>query len=157
GGSVLRSVPPRVIETIARGVGEVAPDARVLVATGEPIVGAALLGLDALAADASSKARARAELDAAVAEVHTEDVANRPPPSPPPPAGLSSSTRPPAARGAPRVLRRAPRRSRPCAREARAAGRNWSRTSAPPLRSGSQGSEPRSAPRPPSSACSPRS
>jgi N-acetylglucosamine kinase-like BadF-type ATPase len=66
GGRVLRAVPASVVETIARGVQEVAPDARVLVAPSEPIVGAALLALDAVAADASARARARAELDAAV-------------------------------------------------------------------------------------------
>jgi len=66
GGRLLRALSPRVVETIARGVQEVAPNARVLVAPSEPIVGAALLGLDALAADAGASARARAELDAAV-------------------------------------------------------------------------------------------
>jgi N-acetylglucosamine kinase-like BadF-type ATPase len=66
GGRLLRAVSPTVIETIARGVHELAPNARVVVAASEPIVGAALLGLDALAADASALARARAELDAAV-------------------------------------------------------------------------------------------
>jgi N-acetylglucosamine kinase-like BadF-type ATPase len=66
GGRLLRAVSPSVVETIARGVQEVAPKARVLVSPSEPIVGAALLGLDALAASASASARARAELDAAV-------------------------------------------------------------------------------------------
>ncbi len=65
GGRLLRAASPSVVEIIARGVHEVAPNARVLVAPSEPIVGAALLGLDALAADASASARARAELDAA--------------------------------------------------------------------------------------------
>jgi N-acetylglucosamine kinase-like BadF-type ATPase len=69
GGRVLRAVSSNVIETIARGVKQVAPDARVLVTASEPIVGAALLGLDALGASPSAKARARAELDAAVAEL----------------------------------------------------------------------------------------
>jgi N-acetylglucosamine kinase-like BadF-type ATPase len=69
GGSLLRAVPPAVVETIALGIAEVAPDARVLVSPSEPIVGAALLGLDAVAADASAIARARAELDAAAAEL----------------------------------------------------------------------------------------
>jgi hypothetical protein len=59
-------VAPSVIETIATGVREVAPDACIVVAPSEPIVGAALLGLDALAADAGARTRARAELDAAV-------------------------------------------------------------------------------------------
>ncbi len=74
GGGVLRAVPVGVVETIARGVAQVAPDARVMVARSEPIVGAALLGLDAIGADASAKARARAELDAAVAELSSAVV-----------------------------------------------------------------------------------
>jgi N-acetylglucosamine kinase-like BadF-type ATPase len=69
GGRLLRAVSPSVIETIARGVDEAAPNARVLVAPSEPIVGATLLGLDALLADDSAEARARAELDAAVAAI----------------------------------------------------------------------------------------
>jgi N-acetylglucosamine kinase-like BadF-type ATPase len=74
GGSVLRAVSPGVVEAIARGVGQVAPDARVVVAPSEPIVGAALLGLDAIGAGPTAKARARAELDAAVAELSTAVV-----------------------------------------------------------------------------------
>jgi N-acetylglucosamine kinase-like BadF-type ATPase len=66
GGGLLRAVPPSAVERIAQGVQEVASNARVLVAPSEPIVGAALLGLDALAADALASARARGELDAAV-------------------------------------------------------------------------------------------
>jgi N-acetylglucosamine kinase-like BadF-type ATPase len=66
GGRLLRAVSPSVVQTIARGVQEVTPNARVLVAASEPIVGAALLALDALAADGSASVRARAELDAAV-------------------------------------------------------------------------------------------
>jgi N-acetylglucosamine kinase-like BadF-type ATPase len=66
GGGLLRAVPADVVEMIARGVHEVAPAARVVVSPSEPIVGAVLLGLDALGADASAGARARAELDAAV-------------------------------------------------------------------------------------------
>jgi hypothetical protein len=45
----------------------VAPKARVLVSPSEPIVGAALLALDALGADPAARARARADLDAAAA------------------------------------------------------------------------------------------
>jgi N-acetylglucosamine kinase-like BadF-type ATPase len=67
GGSLLRAVPPSLIETIARGVQRLAPDARILVSPSEPIVGAALLGLDAVAADAGAISRARADLDAALA------------------------------------------------------------------------------------------
>jgi N-acetylglucosamine kinase-like BadF-type ATPase len=66
GGRLLRALSPRMVEAVARGVQEVASNARVLVAPSEPIVGAALLGLDDLATGASASARARAALDAAV-------------------------------------------------------------------------------------------
>jgi N-acetylglucosamine kinase-like BadF-type ATPase len=72
GGGVLRSVAPSVVEAIAAGVAEAAPAARVAVSPSEPIVGAALLGLDSLAANASAKDRARAALDAAVTELQSE-------------------------------------------------------------------------------------
>ena len=75
GGRVLRSVAPSVVEAIAARVGDVAPSARVVVAPSEPIVGAALLGLDALGADATAKERARAGLHAAVADVQPEQAA----------------------------------------------------------------------------------
>jgi N-acetylglucosamine kinase-like BadF-type ATPase len=65
GGGLLRAVSPGVIETIDGAVRELAPAARVLVSPSEPIVGAALLALDALQADKGARARARAELDAA--------------------------------------------------------------------------------------------
>lgn len=66
GGRLLRTLSPSVVETIAQGVQGVTPNARVLVAPSEPIVGAALLGLDDLGADAGARARARTELDAAM-------------------------------------------------------------------------------------------
>jgi N-acetylglucosamine kinase-like BadF-type ATPase len=74
GGRVLRSLSPGLVERIAGRVEQVAPRARVVVARSEPIVGAALLGLDAIGADQSAKARARAELDAAVAELSSAVV-----------------------------------------------------------------------------------
>lgn len=67
GGRLLSALSPSVVEMIAHGVHEVAPDARVVVSPSEPIVGAALLGLAALATDAGAFVRARAELGAAVA------------------------------------------------------------------------------------------
>ena len=67
GGRLLRAVSANVIEVIAQGVHEVAPRAQIVVSPSEPIVGAALLGLDALGVDAAARARARAELDAEVA------------------------------------------------------------------------------------------
>ena len=95
GGRLLRSVPPSVVDAIARGVREVAPNARVLVAPSEPIVGAVLLGLDALDADTNASARARAELDAAVTQVRFEQPVTA---DPLPIARRSSSPPRPAAR-----------------------------------------------------------
>jgi N-acetylglucosamine kinase-like BadF-type ATPase len=69
GGRLLRALPAEFVEAIALGVHEVAPAARVVVSPSEPIVGAALLGLDDVAAREGASARARAELDAAVAEL----------------------------------------------------------------------------------------
>jgi N-acetylglucosamine kinase-like BadF-type ATPase len=83
GGSLLRAIAPGVVESIAAGVRDAAPGARIVVAPSEPIVGAALLGFDALGADAGAKARARAELDAAVATIgrgsRGQDQAGQPP------------------------------------------------------------------------------
>jgi N-acetylglucosamine kinase-like BadF-type ATPase len=78
GGSLLKALPPSVIETIAHSVHEIAPAAEVLVAESEPIVGAALLALDTVRADAASLQRARSELDAAVAALGSPTV-DRPP------------------------------------------------------------------------------
>ncbi|HLW95840.1 MAG TPA: BadF/BadG/BcrA/BcrD ATPase family protein [Solirubrobacteraceae bacterium] len=72
GGRLLRSVAPSVLDTIVAAIHEVAPNARVVVSASEPIVGAALLGLDALGADPATSARGRAELDAAVAAFGVE-------------------------------------------------------------------------------------
>jgi N-acetylglucosamine kinase-like BadF-type ATPase len=72
GGGVLRSVASSVVEAIAAGVREVAPRALVSVAPSDPIVGAALLALDALGADDTARDRARAGLDAAVADALPE-------------------------------------------------------------------------------------
>jgi N-acetylglucosamine kinase-like BadF-type ATPase len=65
GGGLIRASSPSAIERISTGVRAVAPSARVLVAPSAPIVGAALLGLDALGASSAAIARVRSELDAA--------------------------------------------------------------------------------------------
>jgi hypothetical protein len=75
GGRLLRALSPGGVEAIACGIKQVAPRARVFVAASEPIVGAALLGLDALGVDAAATARARAELDAAVGAGALESAA----------------------------------------------------------------------------------
>ncbi len=69
GGGLIRAASSWVIERIADGVRELASSARVLVAPSAPIVGAALLGLDALGASAAVLSRARSELDAAFASI----------------------------------------------------------------------------------------
>jgi N-acetylglucosamine kinase-like BadF-type ATPase len=65
GGGLIRASSPSAIQRISHGIRAVAPSARVLVAPSAPIVGAALLGLDALGASSAVIARARSELDAA--------------------------------------------------------------------------------------------
>jgi N-acetylglucosamine kinase-like BadF-type ATPase len=69
GGRLLRAVSADVVEVIARRVQAVAPAAHVAVSPSEPIVGAALLGLDHVGAHDTASARARAEVDAAVVEL----------------------------------------------------------------------------------------
>lgn len=71
GGSLLRGVSPEVIDRIEREIHELAPNARVVLSASEPIVGAALLGLDALDAGEGALARARSELDAAASGLNT--------------------------------------------------------------------------------------
>jgi hypothetical protein len=72
GASILKAAAPTVEEKIRAGVRELAPKAHVLVSPSEPIVGAALVALDALGVDASAKARARNELDAGVATLRAD-------------------------------------------------------------------------------------
>jgi len=75
GGGLMRSADPRLLGRIERGLQHVSP-AIVLRRTSQPpIVGAALLGLDAVGADAAAQARLRAELGAAVERLETEEVA----------------------------------------------------------------------------------
>jgi N-acetylglucosamine kinase-like BadF-type ATPase len=67
GGGVHRNVDAAVVDTIATGIGAFAPHVRVIVSPSDPIVGAALFGLDALGAGPEARVRARAELDAMTA------------------------------------------------------------------------------------------
>jgi N-acetylglucosamine kinase-like BadF-type ATPase len=75
GGGLLRAASPAMIEMISRGVHEIAPDAKVLVSPSDPIVGAALLGLDVLGASASAIEGIRAELDAEVLRLGRDERA----------------------------------------------------------------------------------
>jgi N-acetylglucosamine kinase-like BadF-type ATPase len=66
GGGLLKSAQARVLDAIAAGLAEVGPAIEVHPTSSAPVVGAALLGLDELGADAAAQARARAELTDAV-------------------------------------------------------------------------------------------
>jgi N-acetylglucosamine kinase-like BadF-type ATPase len=69
GGGLMRAAPPGAIARIADDVRAVAPRASVALAATGPIVGAALLALDDLDADAHAFDRAREEVRAAFADV----------------------------------------------------------------------------------------
>jgi N-acetylglucosamine kinase-like BadF-type ATPase len=66
GGGLLKSVRGRLLDAIAAGLAEVGPSVQVHPTAADPVVGAALLGLDELGADAAAQQRARAELAEAV-------------------------------------------------------------------------------------------
>lgn len=66
GGGMIRAAPRWMLERIESAVHSVAPAAEVLVTHEGPIVGAALLGLDAVGAGPEAIARARAGLQEAV-------------------------------------------------------------------------------------------
>jgi N-acetylglucosamine kinase-like BadF-type ATPase len=69
GGGLIRAASPDAIAAIVDGIREAAPSARVTVASSAPIVGAVLLGLDALGVDANATARARREVDEAFSRI----------------------------------------------------------------------------------------
>src|SRR5437868_2382850 len=71
GGGMIRSDDGRLIEAVRAGLKDVAPAAIVQAVSSPPIVGAALLGLDELAAEAQAHARLRKELDEAFARIET--------------------------------------------------------------------------------------
>jgi N-acetylglucosamine kinase-like BadF-type ATPase len=67
GGGLLQAGDGRLLGAIEAGLREVGPSLAVRLTGSPPIVGAALLALDEVGADASAQARVREELDAAVA------------------------------------------------------------------------------------------
>jgi N-acetylglucosamine kinase-like BadF-type ATPase len=67
GGGFFQSGDGRLVETVRAVLGGVGPTLVVRATSSAPIVGAALLGLDAAGASAEAKARARAELGGAAA------------------------------------------------------------------------------------------
>lgn len=66
GGGMFRSRDARLLEAIERGLRGIGPALSAHVTDSPPIVGAALLGLDAVGADEKAARRIRAELSAAV-------------------------------------------------------------------------------------------
>ncbi len=62
GGSVFRAKDPAFFRRMQEGLAAVAPAARMLVLDAPPVLGAALLGLDRVAAPASARRRLRASL-----------------------------------------------------------------------------------------------
>jgi N-acetylglucosamine kinase-like BadF-type ATPase len=67
GGGLLQSGDGRLSAAVEEELRKLAPNASVTAPSSPPIVGAALLGLDAIGADADAQRRAREELEAAVA------------------------------------------------------------------------------------------
>jgi N-acetylglucosamine kinase-like BadF-type ATPase len=72
GGGVLRTASAALLERIARGIHETAPGAELVVVRGAPVLGAVLLGLDAVGAGVGAAARARAVLLGAVQPIPAE-------------------------------------------------------------------------------------
>ena len=66
GGGLLQSGDGRLRDAVERELRELAPKISVTAPSSPPIVGAALLGLDAIGAPAEAQRRARQELEGAV-------------------------------------------------------------------------------------------
>ena len=69
---MFRSRDARLLEAIDRGLRGVGPGLSARVTDSPPIVGAALLGLDAVGGDSDAATRIRAELGAAVERLRAE-------------------------------------------------------------------------------------
>jgi len=74
GGGLMRSADDRLLGRIERGLAAVGPGIALRRTSAPPIVGAALLGLDAVGASAAAQERLRAELCAAVERLETTEV-----------------------------------------------------------------------------------
>jgi N-acetylglucosamine kinase-like BadF-type ATPase len=74
GGGLMRAAPPWMLERIERLVKATSASATVVVAHEGPIVGATILGLDAIGAGSEAISRARAELQLAIAELGRQPV-----------------------------------------------------------------------------------
>ena len=74
GGGLMRAAPPWMVERIREEVHAVSPNATLVVAHEAPIVGAAMLGLDAIGAAPDAVRRAREELREAIGELRQQPV-----------------------------------------------------------------------------------
>ncbi len=91
GGGLVRAASEATLRQIELGLKGVAPDATVIVSQTGPVVGAALLGLDELGADAAAGARIRSELHDAFASIEragAQGLDGRTTAAGPPPAGV---------------------------------------------------------------------
>jgi hypothetical protein len=77
GGGLMEAGNQRLIGAIEAGLAEVAPGATVRTTSSPPIVGAALLGLDALGVGAEARERLRLELEGASRRVRHARVEAR--------------------------------------------------------------------------------
>jgi N-acetylglucosamine kinase-like BadF-type ATPase len=74
GGGLMRAAPPWMLERIERLVAETSANATLILAYEGPIVGATILGLDAIGAGAETISRARAGLQTAIEELGQQPV-----------------------------------------------------------------------------------
>lgn len=74
GGGLMRAAPPWMLERIRRRLAVTSASARLVLAHEGPIVGATILGLDAIGAGADAIGRARTELQQAIAGLAPQPV-----------------------------------------------------------------------------------
>ena len=75
GGGLMRAAPPWMLEQIEQLLAATSPSAKLVLAHEGPIVGATILGLDAIGAGADAVSRARLELQQAISELSQQPVA----------------------------------------------------------------------------------
>jgi N-acetylglucosamine kinase-like BadF-type ATPase len=74
GGGLMRAAPPWMLERIEQRLAATSESAKLVVAHEGPIVGATILGLDAIGAGPAAIGRARWELQQAIAELSQQPV-----------------------------------------------------------------------------------
>jgi N-acetylglucosamine kinase-like BadF-type ATPase len=74
GGGLMRAAPPWMLEQVEGLLADTSPSAKLVLAHEGPIVGATMLGLDAIGAGPEAIARARHELQQAITELSPQPV-----------------------------------------------------------------------------------